>query len=234
MRPRVDFSDKKRMKVCFLAQVFVRNSTDSIAPFLFVLAKALTQSKVELSVVCPHAAGLKRKENIKGIKVDRFRYAPERFEVLAYRGMMHELIFESILNRLIFVFFLMGFFIKTLFHVIKNKVDVIHAHWWIPTGILGIIVSKLTRKPLIITSHGTDIFIVRKFRKINFLARRVFGAADMITVVSSALKKSLIDDLGIKEEKIKVIPMPVDIDRFYPKEMDRDIDVLCVGRKSVV
>ena len=105
MRPKVDFSDEKRMKVCFLAQVFVRNSTDSIAPFLFVLAKALTRSRIELSVVCPHAAGLKGQENIKGINVDRFRYAPERFEVLAYRGMMHELIFESILNRLIFVFF---------------------------------------------------------------------------------------------------------------------------------
>ena len=221
---------EKKIKVSFLSQVFVRNSTDALAPFLFLTCKTLLKLGLDVSVVCPHDAGLKKREIIKGIETVRFRYAPDKYEVLAYKGMMHELVFKSLFNLFIFFSFLSFFTIKSLSHVRKNKIDIIHSHWWVPTGIVGIIVSKLTGKPLIITSHGTDIFIIRKFRKIEFLARRVFGAADMITVVSNALKKRLIEDLGIKEEKIKVIPMPVDIDRFYPKKMDRNIDVLCVGR----
>lgn len=225
-----DLMAEKEIKVSFLTQVFVRHSNDTIAPFLFLIGKTLLKLGAKVSVVCPHDKGLMKRESIEGIEITRFRYAPENYEILAYRGMMHELVLKKISNFFLFIIFLFSFTIETLRFVKKNNIDVIHAHWWIPTGLIGVFVAKLMRKPLVITSHGTDIFIIGKFVYLKFLAKWIFNQAKLITVVSTALKRRLIDDLHIMEDKIKVVPMPVDLERFYPKNLERKTDILCIGR----
>jgi len=50
-------------------------------------------------------------------------------------------------------------------------------------------------------------------------AARVFAQASGFVAVSSLLKRQLIADLGVPEEKIRVFPNGVDLDRFRP--MDR-------------
>lgn len=221
---------EKKIKVSFLTQVFVRHPNDTIAPFLFIISKTLSSLGVQVSVVCPHDKGLMRREVIEGIEITRFKYAPEKYEILAYRGVMHELVLKKALNLFIFLIFILSFTFEAIKFVRKNDSDIIHSHWWIPTGLVGVIIARLTGKPLVITSHGTDIFILGKFVRMKFLARWVFNQAKMITVVSNALKKRLIDDLHISHEKIKVIPMPVDLERFYPLKMEKTIDILCIGR----
>ena len=43
---------------------------------------------VETSVVAPAAPGLEDHERIEGVDIERFRYAPRRYETLAYTGNM--------------------------------------------------------------------------------------------------------------------------------------------------
>ena len=76
------------MRVLFLAHSFPRYSGDAAGSFLLRLALALRDESVEVNVVAPAAAGLASSEHFDGVLVERFRYAPRRFERLAYTGNM--------------------------------------------------------------------------------------------------------------------------------------------------
>ena len=41
--------------------------------------------------------------------------------------------------------------------MLKNKCNVIHVHWAIPTGLIGVWVGSLLKKPFIVTVHGSDL-----------------------------------------------------------------------------
>lgn len=98
--------------------------------------------------------------------------------------------------------------------------DVIHAHSTYPCGY---IVSKLKNKkpiPLVLTPHGQDIHIIpeigfgsrldpEKDHKIKIALDR----AQNLTAISNSIKQSIID-AGGQENKIRLIPNGIDVDRF--------------------
>src|SRR5207302_3044058 len=67
------------------------------------------------------------------------------------------------------------------------KFDVMHAHWVIPNGPVAAIVARLRRLPLIISMHGSDVFVAEQSRLISTVARRCFRAASAITAPSADL-----------------------------------------------
>jgi glycosyltransferase involved in cell wall biosynthesis len=91
-----------------------------------------------------------------------------------------------------------------------NECKVIHVHWAIPTGLIGVWVGTLLKKPLIVTIHGSDLRMA--LERSGFL-RRVFlhvcRKASHLNCVSEVQKKG-IERLGIIGEKISVIPMGID------------------------
>ena len=131
---------------------------------------------------------------------------------------MQQLVRENLLNKLIFLFFLFSFFWKASKLAAKDQITLIHAHWWIPSGLVGVWVSRVTGKPLLVTTHGTDIMILSSSKVLRVLAGFVFSRAACITVVSTFLKQKLQSILQIPSSKIKVLSMPVDLDSFSPSE----------------
>jgi len=91
-------------------------------------------------------------------------------------------------------------------------------HWAIPTGLIGLGVAFLFRKPLMVTIHGSDF---RLATGRSSLLRRVFlyvcKKADYLHCVSNGMKRGL-EELGIKGEKISVFPMGIEIDSFNKEE----------------
>jgi len=64
-------------------------------------------------------------------------------------------------------------------------------------------------RSVVMTSHGTDVFLLRKMRWLRPLARRILRSADAVTGVSQLLA----DDLrGLGVSGVTVIPMPLDWD----------------------
>ncbi|MBI4722800.1 MAG: glycosyltransferase family 4 protein [Candidatus Stahlbacteria bacterium] len=226
-------------KILALTHSFVRWEGDFAGVFLLDLAKGLTKSKVKVFVLAPHEQRLPCFELMAhNVTCFRFRYAPIKYERLAYRGDMHKLVAKSLVNKFIFILYLSAFFIKTLIIIGKEKVDIIHAHWWVPSGVIAFIVSFLTGKPYIVTCHGTDVHILTKFNLFTPLARLVFNNAKSITAVSNSIKSILTDKLGISANKISVFPMPCDLTTFYPMDTinrvstdkDKEKIVLSIGR----
>jgi glycosyltransferase involved in cell wall biosynthesis len=202
------------MGVCFLTHTFPRLEGDALGSFLLNLGMGLQAQGVRVIVVAPHGPGLKVSAEIGGLPVHRFRYAPERLERLAYRGNMHELVAASWLNRFLFLALILAFFWAALRVVVKERCQLIHAHWWVPGGLVAMAVSALTGVPYVVTSHGTDLFIVERLSFFKPLARAVFRRAKAATVVSRPLQDFLSFKLGLPASGIQVLPMPVRLDLF--------------------
>ena len=63
--------------------------------------------------------------------------------------------YEGIPYLRMILYYLSGFFI-TIYVLFKFKCNLIHVHWAIPTGLIGVFAGTLLKKPLVVTIHGSD------------------------------------------------------------------------------
>lgn len=196
------------MRVLLLTHVFPRAADDPLGAFLLHLIQGFG-ARAQVEVVAPHAAGLSERERIAGTSVTRFRYASDAAETLAYTGAMHDRVARGMGGKLLFARFLFAYVRAARDAAHKRKPAVIHAHWWLPGGFAGAFVSNLTRTPLVITTHGTDVEQLRRARWARPLARFAFAQARVITCGSTYLRDQLLA-LGVAPaSRVRIIPMPV-------------------------
>ncbi|SDX79816.1 glycosyltransferase [Salimicrobium album] len=101
----------------------------------------------------------------------------------------------------------------------RKKYDVIHAHYVFPSGLLARIFKKISGAGMIVTSHGGDID--RMARKNNLIAgetKRILRDADAVIAAGEGLRQDIISDFGGDPEKISVLSMGVDRNKFYPRD----------------
>lgn len=220
------------LKILFLTHNYIRFKGDHAGLFVHILANEIAKSGHQIFILAPHQNNFKTQEIIDQVEISRFRYAPQKMERLAYLGNMHELVARNWVNKFIFLSFLLSFFFGAVALVFRKKIDVICAHWWIPGGLIGYFASLLTKKPLIVTAHGTDIRILEKSKISSHLASLIFKRAKYVTTVSSFLKKNLTRQIRLDAEKVKVIPMPVAPKTFNPSPLPKGKKkrILCVAR----
>lgn len=133
--------------------------------------------------------------------------------------------------------------LKSLKIALTNKIDAVHTGRVLPEGLVGLIVAKIIRKPLVIYAHGEEITTWRqssKFKVMKFTYRH----ADKI-IANSQFTKNELEKIGIDYNKITIISPGVNIERFKPmpyekfKDLRQSIDItkqqkliLSVGRLS--
>jgi glycosyltransferase involved in cell wall biosynthesis len=124
----------------------------------------------------------------------------------------------------------------SLWHVLRHKPDIIHAHLH-EGGLIGWILSKLTGAPLVFDFQGslTSEMIDHNFLKANTLSHkflywletRIDHAADVILTSSTHAANLLIERFRVPANKIIPIPDCVDVDKFcldnYSKEEKRQL-----------
>jgi glycosyltransferase involved in cell wall biosynthesis len=199
--------------------------------FLLSLARGQRQLGHELLIVAPHAAGLALDDTVAGVPVRRFRYGRDDAETLAYAGTMHEQVLRSWSARVRLLRFVAAFRRAVRAAARDFRPDVLHVHWWFPGGLTvwpsGGLPANL---PVVLTSHGTDLFLLDRFPIARPLARRVFARAAQVTVISSPLV-ARVQALGVPAERVTVVPMPFDAATFTAGDGARDADlILFVGR----
>jgi glycosyltransferase involved in cell wall biosynthesis len=226
------------MRVLHVTSTYPRSGADPTGGFLvdLVVAEASCGAGIEAWVVAPHDAGLAADAIVGNIGVHRFRYGPERFEVLAYRGGLLSAARRP--SRLVMVpAYLVGLVLATATQARRRRVDLIHAHWWFPGGLAALVAGRLLGLPYVVTLHGSDVTLAHQ-RGLRWLARTVARRAAAVTAVSAALASEAAGVLGLAPERIAVIPMPV------PPPVDADtppphlpppppLRVLAVGRLVV-
>jgi glycosyltransferase involved in cell wall biosynthesis len=217
------------VKALFVTHSFPRFDGDSAGSFILRLAVALAGEDVDVRVVTPSASGLSPSGTIQGIELRRFRYAPRAHETLAYRGTMAEDVSRSFVAKIALASFVIAETAAVRSQIAEWKPDVVHAHWWFPNGLAAAAASRLAGVPLVTTSHGTDLRLLRNRPRARPLARYVFRRSARVTCVSEWLAQQA---APLCLTAPVVAPMPVAVSLFEPSA-DRDSNrIIFVGRLS--
>ena len=186
------------------------------------LAKHLLDKGAEVTVLAPHYPRRPCFEIIDGVKIYRFRYGPEKLEKIAYTGEMDRIVSANPVNLLLFLSFMLFFVFKGIQLVLTEKIDVLSAQWWAPAGLIGYVVSLLTGRRLVVTTHGTDVRLLVRSKTVRGIAPPVFRKATCVTAVSAFLKEELQRHLCLEAEKIRVLPMPPEVARFQLRPLPQN------------
>jgi len=130
--------------------------------------------------------------------------------------------------------FLLYLTTRTLIKTIKKdyNFDLIHAHFAVPSGIAASHLSKYVNVPFIITEHFSklheDLSINSNIKKKLI---KVYNKNSLIIAVSEKIKSDLVN-VGIKKERIRIIPNGVDCNKFpisFPSKKMNPIRLLSIG-----
>ena len=89
-----------------------------------------------------------------------------------------------------------------------------HGHWVVPGGFMGQLAAG-PKVPLVVSLHGSDVYVAERHALVGRAARRVFGAAAWVTACSADLRDRAIG-LGAAPGRSEVLPYGVDTARFAP------------------
>jgi len=216
------------MKVLFLTHNFPRQAGDAPGSFILELAMALRGEGIETSVVAPATAGVPDHDRLDGVSIERFRYAPRRFETLAYEGNMASQVQASWGAKVTLLGFLGAEFRSAVRARREWHPDVLHAHWWFPNGLVGTWLSRMANKPLVTTLHGSDVRLAKSVAFSRPAFRHVLHHSTAVTAVSRWLADEARD--VVSAPSALVAPMPVAADLFSPGGKRDPHRLLFVGR----
>lgn len=216
------------MKVLFLTHSYPRRPEDAAGSFILRLARALAGEGVAAHVLAPAGSGAPSREVLEGIPVERFRYAPRRLETLAYTGSMAHDVATSWTARLALAGYMGADVMQTVASRRRLRPDIVHAHWWFPSGVVARVAARPSRTPLVTTLHGTDVRMARRFAASRPLFRSVLASSACVTTVSSWLAREVAELApGIVPA---IAPMPVATERFTPHGSREPARLLFAGR----
>jgi L-malate glycosyltransferase len=178
------------MKICLLGQF--PPHVGGVSSHVYLLSQELLARSDEVWVLTyPHP----EIKDLNGIRVKSV-WAPQ---IKGLRGL----------------FFSLSSFFKLIRMVRKHHLDLIHAHYILPPGIIAVLVGGLMGTKTAVTIHGSDIFILAQKPILKQIIRWVLNRADYVLVVSHAIESKALA-LGISPHKIMFTPNAVDMERFSP------------------
>lgn len=203
-----------RPRLLVLTSTYPRWAGDPEPGFVHELARRLV-GRFQVTVVCPHAVGAATREDMDGVHVVRYRYAPERWETLVNDGGIVANLRRNRWKLLLLPGFLLGQLL-TAWRILRTSgADVMHAHWLVPQGVVAALLRLASgrRVPFVVTSHGADLYAL-KGRFWQMVKRTVANAAACTTVVSQAMAER-VHELGVPPGQVTVQSMGVDVSETF-------------------
>lgn len=211
-----------------MTHAYPRWDGDVAGAFIERLVLALVHRGHAVHVVAPADEGRGGKEVRHQVPVTRVRYAPARWETLAYRGKMVAAAGTPWgLSAAASLVVRQARAIARISSAGDGDIDLVHAHWWAPGGIS----AWLARRRYVVTLHGTDVALLERSAAARWVARRVLPGAALVTAVSTYLANRAARVAGLDAGRIAVQPMPVDV-RAFARTSAGGGGVVSVGRLS--
>ena len=164
------------------------------------LAEAWVQMGHQVDYVTTWAAGLKKMEKINGVNIYRVPVIGKRTQESA--GMI------SLLSFPVCAF-------KTVSELCKkNRYEFINTHFAVPTGPLGVWISKKYEIRNVLSLHGGDVYDpTKKFSPHKWWIFRkcvswVMNNSSLVVAQSSNTRANAAHYYGYDENKIRIIPLP--------------------------
>jgi glycosyltransferase involved in cell wall biosynthesis len=203
-------------RIVMIASSYPRFAGDSVGSFMEPIARGIAARGHEVHLVAPWHPKWTRPKIENGVHFHLFRYAPvETLNTFGYaEGMRADVRLRGSAVAVAPLAILAGWF-KALRVAQKKRATIIHAHWVIPGGVIGAAAAGST--PLVISLHGSDVFVAERHSLARLAARTAFGRARWVTACSEDLRTRA-TRLGADNARSNVIPYGVDSERFHPGE----------------
>jgi glycosyltransferase involved in cell wall biosynthesis len=229
------------MKICMLTSSYPKYPGETTAPFIEEIAAGLVRRGHCVHVVAPYHRDIRRAPIERGVHLHFFRYSPVRaLNVFGYAESLQAdvgLRAAAIAAAPLAVGAGMLALLRVTATRTKNqelrtkgmrtvpgsrfsvlgsqRFDLIHAHWVLPNGTPAALVARLRGLPLVISLHGSDVYLAERAAPLALVAAATFRAAGAITACSGDLRERALR-LGARADAVAVVPYGVDARAFQP------------------
>jgi glycosyltransferase involved in cell wall biosynthesis len=208
-----------RQIVVMVATSYPRFPGDGIGSFMEPIAKGVAARGHEVHLVAPWHPAITRGKVEDGVYFHFFHYAPARsLNVFGYAsGLRADTEIRRAAWAVAPLALAAGSF-KAWRVATKRRATVMHGHWVVPGGVMARAASGTL--PLVVSVHGSDVFLAERRPVVGQAARRVFRRAARVTACSDDLRERSIA-LGADPSRIETVPYGVDSFRFAPSAEGR-------------
>ncbi len=228
------------MNICMLTSSYPKYPGETTAPFIEEIAAGLVRRGHCVHVVAPYHRDIRRAPIERGVHLHFFRYSPVRaLNVFGYaeslqadvglRGAAIAAAPLAVGASMLALLRVTADDRRTMiddssddfadhpssFVLRPSSFDLIHAHWVLPNGTPAALVARLRGLPLVISLHGSDVYLAERAAPLSLVAAATFRAARAITACSGDLRDRALR-LGARADDVAVVPYGVDARAFQP------------------
>ncbi|HII16288.1 TPA: glycosyltransferase family 4 protein, partial [Candidatus Woesearchaeota archaeon] len=197
------------MKVLMLTSSYPIEGSP-LGPFVRNVVRGLTWQGVEVGVLIYSTKRKFSSYSMDGATIYEYPYALFTSPSLhTHRGLI-----PSVKNSWLARLQVPGYLASTSYHLLRivKGYDIIHAHWYLPSGFFACLLKPLHRKPVVTTAWGAEFHLPN-----NLLIRRmlsfVHNRSDAVVAVSKYMKDKA-HEYGLNTQQMTVIPNCIDISHF--------------------
>jgi len=191
---------------------------DVTAPFVESIALAVAARGHEVEVVLPAHPDLRRGQQ-EPVRFVPYAYAPrDAWSVWGYAQSLDRDVRVRPAAYALAPLAALALRRTVAARLRSRRYDAVHAHWLVPNAAFVADVVRSHVLPLVVSLHGSDVFLAERFWPARVLGRRALAAAGAVTACSADLRGRALR-LGSRPERTRTVPYGVDVSVFSP---DRD------------
>ena len=192
---------------------------DSVGTFMEPIARGIAARGHAVHVVAPWHPLVARAREESGVQFHFYRYAPiPSLNVFGYAAAMRADVTLRASALVAAPFALAQGWRVARKIARRHRATVMHGHWVVPGGITAWLAAPAL--PLVVSLHGSDVYVAETFAPARAAARRAFRHAGCITACSADLASRAVA-LGADAARIETVPYGVDTARFHPDPAGR-------------
>ncbi len=203
------------MRILSVATTHPLAPNDGEPAYVREVNRGLARLGHRVSALLPHARGAPLLDDDGPVEIRRFRYfRPTRLQRLCYNGGILPNLRRSWTARLNLPFFLAAHAAAVAREVRRFRPDIIHCHWLISSGLMGVLAGGARHRPVVVSAHGSDVYLQNiLFQTAN---RFVLERAQLCTVNSRGTRTRVLRiHPGARTE---IIPMGI-----HPEDYGKEL-----------
>jgi glycosyltransferase involved in cell wall biosynthesis len=188
---------------------------DSVGTFMDPIAKSVAARGHAVHIVAPWHPLVARNASEDGVHFHFFRYAPvPSLNIFGYAEAMRADVSVRAAAYVAAPLAVAAGVRAARKIARRHGATIVHGHWVVPGGFIA--AAGAPGIPLVVSLHGSDVYVAETFAPAAWAARRVFSHAAVVTACSADLGRRAVA-LGADADHVEVIPYGVDVERFGPR-----------------
>jgi glycosyltransferase involved in cell wall biosynthesis len=209
------------MRILMIASSFPKYPGETTAPFIEEIAAGVAARGHTVTLLAPWHPEIRRAPVERGVNLHFFHYAPH--PALNVWGYAQSLISDTHIRSQTLA--ATPFALSASLHALSSELlaarqqqapyDLVQAHWALPNGPPAALVARTFGLPLVVSLHGSDIYLAERHWSLAAGAAFALRSAAFVTACSSDLRQRSLR-LGAHPSRSCVVPYGVDTDQFHP------------------